>query len=545
MTVIDDKVTELQAAGFEVGDPLTALGEDGTGRAWQQFAHAWLLAEADGSCWTIWGATLDAYNRTGGIGTHGYPTAAQVPTGRDDVTTWDFAAGSRIYEINGDTGTSYVLSPPLLTCYDTLGGPTGSLGAPAMDETADGDTWWVQLEHGDALYATAGSVAHLTPPVQAAYAAAGGPTGELGAPQGDAFDSDSGDGSQGVLVGAGTLWVQPDGTSSVVATQPGPVTPPAAPPAGTWPRFLDGADADAWFAAHTAQATFLEWFKVNHAGKGPWAGVSSGPSAQASYTTILADLGLLVQRVDLALPEFLTLVSVMINETGGTFQPISERVGTAQHPGIAYAFDADGKASYNKAPNRTALALFNDADFLDAHGALPLAGQVRETTDQRWAGQVYPVGDFPTSTDPGVSGIVLEADFFKFRGRGVIQTTWRSGYTALVQFVQGYTGSNAVVVEFRERWAGQQADVVATRSTNADWDRLFQASDLEVAREAVRRHNAGGGVYFTRADDRTGLDASADTDGSVRRAGLKVSGGRAYAEKLRNRVFAMLESLGL
>lgn len=210
MTAIDDKVQELSDSGFAVGDALTEQGTDDAGRAWQQFASAWLMAEADGSVWVVWGATLDAFNRSGGIATHGFPISSQAATGRDDITTWDFAAGSRIFEVGGDAGTSYVLSPPLLTRYDELGGPTGSLGGPACDETSDSGLWWVQFELGDGLYNPDGNVYHLSPGIQSAYWTQGGPSGSLGAPAQDS-DLDATGGEAGVFA-SGTLFLAPDGT---------------------------------------------------------------------------------------------------------------------------------------------------------------------------------------------------------------------------------------------------------------------------------------------------------------------------------------------
>ncbi|MDO8364290.1 MAG: hypothetical protein Q7V88_15470, partial [Actinomycetota bacterium] len=68
MSAIDDKVQQLANDGFDVGTPLTTQGTDDTGRSWQQFTNAWLLAEpGDTGVWIIWGTTLTTYNDTGGI----------------------------------------------------------------------------------------------------------------------------------------------------------------------------------------------------------------------------------------------------------------------------------------------------------------------------------------------------------------------------------------------------------------------------------------------------------------------------------------------
>src|SRR5262249_43623367 len=156
------------------------------------------------------------------------------------------------------------------------------------------------------------------------------------------------------------------------------------------------------------------------------------------------------------------------NETGGSLLPLSEKMGTTGHPGLSYAFDAISgkKISYNKTPNRTALTLFNNADYNAAHGQLALGATLRNTQDPVWSGQIYPQATISTSEGPAETGYVQQADFYKFRGRGLIQTTFRSGYVKLVDFVQKYAGINPKVLEYRLRWNGQLADVVATRSSN-------------------------------------------------------------------------------
>jgi hypothetical protein len=226
---------------------------------------------------------------------------------------------------------------------------------------------------------------------------------------------------------------------------------------------------------------------------------------------------------------------------GGGMKPISEMFGRPpDHPGIAYLFDAipNVKASYNA--NRTAFDLFSDADFLAAHGSLPFGPELTRTTDRVWAGTVYPKDRYPT--DAAAAGMIFQADFAKFRGRGLIQTTWRQAYKGVIGFVQAYTGSDTVVSGYASQWSGQNAETVASKSTNAQWDELFQQSNYIVPCAAVHLHSASKNNYLDLATDETTLTGSGQ--GSLWSMGKKISGGDSYATTFKNRVVQMRTALG-
>ncbi|MEP7320013.1 MAG: hypothetical protein ABI921_14755, partial [Panacibacter sp.] len=229
--------------------------------------------------------------------------------------------------------------------------------------------------------------------------------------------------------------------------------------------------------------------------------------------------------------------------TGGSMLPLTERVGSSGHPGIAYAFDRIPKLkrSYNTlSGNKTCFTLFNDANYNNAFQNLPLGNQLKHTTNNVWAGEAYPQS-VAVATNPAVSGYVLEADFFKFRGRGYIQTTGRSNYIKIIDFVMGYQGSNSVVNDTKNSWAqrSNNSDVLATTSTNSEWDNLFQNSNTLIPAKSVAVHNIASGNYLGNIN---GANTTAATN-SLRNMGKRISGSDAYADLFTNRVKQIIESL--
>lgn len=239
-----------------------------------------------------------------------------------------------------------------------------------------------------------------------------------------------------------------------------------------------------------------------------------------------------------------------IRVTGGSFSKGAERVGSPGHAGLSYAFDSFQitdrtgrtftKASYNQAPkNRTAFALFHDPVYLTSHGTLqPTAQTTRDLS--AWKGTTWPSG-VPTVLDQGQTGVLQEADFFKFRGRGFIQTTWRPAYEAIIAVIKAYGGTQAVAVDYKARWISMTTGDAATTSSNADWDHLFQDSDMVIPMVAIRTHNQAGGNYLTLSDQPAGMKGTGP--GSFANVGTRISGDGAYGATLRSRVLELLGAL--
>jgi len=309
--------------------------------------------------------------------------------------------------------------------------------------------------------------------------------------------------------------------------------------------FGNAAGINSYFAK-LGGGEFIDWFNRNLAGHDPWAqrAIGTGPGVKANFGAIWDNLLAIFGTDRINLLQFVSLMSIFINEVGGVLAPVAERVGRPGHPGLAYAFDRipGFKASYNDGgSNWTAYKCFRTPDYIAAHGSKALGATLQNTNDTRWGGHEYPSG-YPTEVDPAVSGFIMEADFYKFRGRGLIQSTWRGAYLSLIRYIQAYTGAQSEILSRAKAWAGMDPDKAATVSSNADWDALFMKTGMEIACVAIAQHSAGAGHYLNLSSDPGELNGKAS--GSIWRMGKSISGGDEYADLFRRRVVAVCNLLG-
>jgi hypothetical protein len=264
--------------------------------------------------------------------------------------------------------------------------------------------------------------------------------------------------------------------------------------------------------------------------------------------------------------EFLAINTIIVNETGGTYiAKLPEGVNSVnktEHPGIAYAFDKipGTKKSYNTlkdVENKTAFDLFNDFHYKDQFKNLPFADTksgLINTQNSLWAGELFPTKLFDKNTlikavSPQPSTFINEADFFKFRGRGYVQVTGRAIYKSLIEYILDYTGNNRTIRNYQGKWGmkpyNADPDIIATRSTNADWDDLFSNTDMEIAIRSVREHASnqvlGNGNYQYIKD----LDQPADKIlAKVLKVADKISGtSKSYRELYKNRILLQTDTL--
>ena len=312
--------------------------------------------------------------------------------------------------------------------------------------------------------------------------------------------------------------------------------------------FSDSQEINEFFDRFSPYEGFCEWFQQKISQKGFWRGrgipKKNFEATKANFNRVWDHIPLMFYGnhapAQINILQFLALVSIMINETG-RFVPISE-FGSLDHMfnRIPQKGKKKPKQSYNThASNRSAYELFRNQGFLEAHKDLPLYNRVRNTTNTMWDGDSYPTG-FPV--DPNQAGIIAEADFYKFRGRGLIQTTLRGNYTRLIRFIRSYRGSDPTIIKYRERWAGERnIQQIASKSRNSDWDELFMTPNGVFAYLAVY-------VFQHRRNDF--LELSKDKDilmgtgpGSLYYVGWRVAGNKSYGRKLKNRVIQMLEQI--
>ncbi len=325
-------------------------------------------------------------------------------------------------------------------------------------------------------------------------------------------------------------------------------------------------DINAFFA-RSGRAHFAAWYNAELAGKGPFTRrghairIPTSAEARRRFDRFWDQIQSAYGRSQITLLDFAAVMCIVVNETGGQFEGFPERCGQGRsdargrHPGLAYAFDRiiDVKRSYNTAEsNRTAGALFNDREFIRAHGSLPGGSQLAgrgDDLDRVWHGEIFPQQAFSTEEDPARNGFIMQADFYKFRGRGVIQTTGRESYLKVIRFILRYQGTSALVAEYRDRWQGLTEDVAATVSTTQDWDRLFD--DPEILASGPALHGRQGSVDYRIMDLRAEVlnhvpPSSGNprgTSGSIYALGRRVSGRHRYgAGVYRDRVLGLLNA---
>jgi len=335
----------------------------------------------------------------------------------------------------------------------------------------------------------------------------------------------------------------------------------------TPPVFSSAIEIDLFFKSRTG-LDFIDWFNERLAGKGAFAerrirpeGTEQMLDVKREFIEFWNEIPVIFKKPAISLFDFAALMCIAINEQGGRFRSRTEVCGRGakdktgrRHEGVSYAFDVlpNIKKSYNLlAGNRSAHACFSDPVFCRAHADLALADRLSAGTNpnialsEAWKGGTYPFEQFPVVEDMAQTGFVMQADFYKFRGRGPIQITGRAPYRKVAEFVLAYAGTNPTLLRFRDLWKNLSPDDACSVSRDKDWDEIF--AQKEVATRSLRIY----ADFATPAKNLFSIDLELEKlnglkIGSLYRVGRTISGSEEYAQvKFLPRVVEMLEAVAV
>lgn len=254
------------------------------------------------------------------------------------------------------------------------------------------------------------------------------------------------------------------------------------------------------------------------------------------------NIKLLLGTNDITIYQFLMLVSIMINETGGKFNSISE-IGS-----LEYMFKKipKTKVSYNVGNtlgNKTCLELFSDPTFINVPYRQTLY-KPKNMKDPLWGGSIYPTNEpkgvnKPSTENYKQGGLISECDFYKFRGRGLIQTTGRGNYSSLFKTLKSLVDNSQLSESSKKiirSWGNDNIDIISTKITNLEIDTLFNEPLVLVL--SIKNHYSI--ETLKKVYNTTNSDELVDL---IWKYGKRISGGDQYATHYTNRVFEIMEEL--
>ncbi len=309
--------------------------------------------------------------------------------------------------------------------------------------------------------------------------------------------------------------------------------------------------------------SFKDFFNKNCSKQNSWSVTTTGkqaniiavPEADNRLSVIFTsqNINAVTGQNDISIYQFLIMTSVMLNETGGSFVLSTGEYGDAKYmfsynpdiPKVSY----NCSTSYNKTAcstlgNRTAYDLFRDPVFLNVPARATMY-KPKNINDPAWQGYVYPDSEprGNNKQDSGKSnypilGLIAECDFYKFRGRGVIQLTGRGNYSKWLDFIKSNKSTipfNAASQTIINNWGVDSVDTIATKITNVELDTLFADNALAIL------------VFKTHSSNKALTEmynvSSPDTFIDLAYAYGKSIGGTKYGTLFANRVFEIIENI--
>ncbi len=148
------------------------------------------------------------------------------------------------------------------------------------------------------------------------------------------------------------------------------------------------------------------------------------PLEARNFINVIRRVETLTGKPSITVNEFIGHFAIIYNETGGTFKPVTEKGPNWADPddfrNDAYFFMAipGKKRSYNQGPQNMPAG-----DLLRDWGVIS-----RDEDVEAWNSTT----EYPINQPEDVRRRARDCDFYKFRGRGLNQITWRTGYTHFV-----------------------------------------------------------------------------------------------------------------
>jgi uncharacterized protein with LGFP repeats len=215
----------------------TGPEQESAGVAWQPYQGGALFFSTATGVKLVRGGILDRYLRAGGPESLGAPTVEERPLTDGRGVVAEFQRGGIYW-----TATTYahIVRGAIRSHWQSLGGPTGSLGYPLDDEqgSADGQGAFSAFERGTLVWSPATGPVVTAGGIRAAYESSGRETGPLGYPTAIEADIPGGRGRMqqfqrgvvywspvhyGALVygGIGTTWRNVGGPTGVLGLPAG------------------------------------------------------------------------------------------------------------------------------------------------------------------------------------------------------------------------------------------------------------------------------------------------------------------------------------